>query len=113
MLLTNTERAEWPKAAKALYARGANAQGHLLSACVAKAEVPLEQYDRAAAAYRLWLCYDEPTGASPVPKYIHPEACPQCNGTGLRDYSRFVRRAPRPDDLVPCPHCDQTGKRTG
>ena len=60
MTLTLAEKTEWSRAAKALYARGANAEGHLLSACAAKGEVPIAQFDRASEVYRLWLCFDEP-----------------------------------------------------
>ena len=60
MKLNEYERTEWVRADKALYARGANAQARLLSACVAKGDVPLAQFDRAGQVYRAWLVFDEP-----------------------------------------------------
>jgi hypothetical protein len=62
MVLTSTERSEWSRAAQSLYARGANAEAHLLSACAAKSEIPIRQFDNAAEVYRVWLCFDEPKG---------------------------------------------------
>lgn len=58
------EVAEFARAAKAMYARGESALGHLLSAAAAKRVMPIEQYDRAANAYRKWLVFDEPKGRS-------------------------------------------------
>lgn len=58
--LTDHHVAEFARAAQAMYARGENALGHLLSAVSAKRTVPAEQYDRAAEAYRAWLVFDEP-----------------------------------------------------
>ena len=60
MTLTTHARAEWSRAAKAMYARGANDLGHLLSVCAAKGAVPAYQYDRGAEVYRDWLVFDEP-----------------------------------------------------
>jgi hypothetical protein len=62
MRITDHEAAEFARAAQAMYKRGQNHIGHLLSAVSAVREVPLHQYDRAAAAYRAWLVFDEPKG---------------------------------------------------
>lgn len=51
---------EFARAASAMYQRGRNDLGHLLSAVAAKRIVPIAQYDRAAEAYRAWLAFDEP-----------------------------------------------------
>ena len=62
MTITQHEAAEFSRAAIALYARGQNELGHLLSATAAVRTVPLAQYDRATRAYRAWLTFDEPKG---------------------------------------------------
>lgn len=59
MRLTDHERLELARAAKAMYAAGSNAAGHLLSAVAAKASVPITQYDRAMEVYRAWLVFGE------------------------------------------------------
>lgn len=66
MTLTAHEAGEFSRAAKAMYSRGANELGHLLSAVAAKKTVPLSQYDRAAGAYRAWLVFDEPRKKNPA-----------------------------------------------
>jgi hypothetical protein len=58
--VTEHEATEFSKAATAMYARGENATGHLLSAVAAKRSTTIEQYDRAAKAYREWLVFNEP-----------------------------------------------------
>ena len=60
MTTTAHQRSEWSRAAQALYARGCNAEGHLLSACATKEVLPIAQFDRAGEAYRAWLVFDEP-----------------------------------------------------
>jgi len=60
MVLNDHERQEWSRCAKAMYSRGQNALGHLLSACAAKGIMPIEQFNRAASVYRAWLVFDEP-----------------------------------------------------
>ncbi len=59
-ITTLHERAEFRRAAQAMYARGQNDHGHLLSAVGAKGWVPTAQYDLAAEVYRAWLVFDEP-----------------------------------------------------
>lgn len=61
------ERTQWAKCAQALYARGCNAEGHLMSAAASKPSLTVEQFDRAAHVYRVWLCFDEPKPASEWP----------------------------------------------
>jgi hypothetical protein len=63
--LTDHLVAEWSRCAKAMYARGANAEGHALSVGAAKVVLPIGQYDRVSAIYRAWLCFDEPKVAAP------------------------------------------------
>jgi hypothetical protein len=63
MTITDHEAAEFARAAQAMYKRGQNDLGHLLSATSAVRHVPIVQYDRAASAYRAWLVFDEPKGA--------------------------------------------------
>lgn len=63
MTLTAHEKAEFSRCAQAMYQRGANAQGHLLSALAAKSEVPTQHYDLAAKVYRAWLTFNEVTEA--------------------------------------------------
>lgn len=53
MTLTATEVLEFSRAATAMYARGENDLGHLLSAVAAAGTVAIAQYDRASSAYRL------------------------------------------------------------
>jgi hypothetical protein len=60
MTLTDHDKAEYARCAQAMYARGQNANGHLLSAVAAKGVVPIQQFDRAASVYRAWLVFDEP-----------------------------------------------------
>jgi len=60
MTMTRAEQLEFSRAAQALYRRGANDLGHLLSGVAASAKVDSDRYDRAAAAYRAWLMFDEP-----------------------------------------------------
>ena len=60
MPLTDHEMTELSRCAKAMYARGCNAEGHLLSAVAAKKVAPLLQFDRAKEVYRAWLVFDEP-----------------------------------------------------
>ncbi len=62
--LNDHEVNEFSRAAAAMYKRGQNDLGHLLSATAAVRTVPADQYDRAAAAYRAWLVFDEPKGRS-------------------------------------------------
>lgn len=57
---TEHERAEWSRAAHAMYARGRSDLGHVLSAAAAIKPLTLAQFDRAATAYRAWLVFDEP-----------------------------------------------------
>jgi hypothetical protein len=52
--------AEWSRAAQAMYRRGRNDLGHILSVGAAIRVMSIGQYDRAAAAYREWLVFDEP-----------------------------------------------------
>ena len=57
---TAHERAEWSRCAQAMYARGRNDIGHLLSAAAAISPLSLDQFYRAATAYRAWLVFDDP-----------------------------------------------------
>ena len=60
MTTTDHERAEFLRAAHAMYARGQTTLGHLLSTAGALRILPLAQYDSAAAVYQDWLVFDEP-----------------------------------------------------
>ena len=65
MRLTHHEVMEWGRAAQAMYARGQNDLGRVLSATAAIGEhvdIGLGEYDRAATIYRAWLVFDEPKG---------------------------------------------------
>jgi hypothetical protein len=66
MTLTTTEQLEWARCAQAMYRRGCNAEGHLMSGCSAKVSMDIEQFDRAAKVYRGWLVFDEPKALSEV-----------------------------------------------
>mgnify|MGYP001579849082 CR=1 FL=1 len=70
MTLTEHERSEFSRCAKAAYAHGDNAIGHVLSAAAAIGTLPLAQYDRASRAYRTWLMW----GFYPVEE----ATCPRC-----------------------------------
>lgn len=58
-IVTEYERAEWSRCAKAMYARGQNGLGHMLSAAASKSVLPTYQFDMAANTYRAWLVFDK------------------------------------------------------
>ena len=53
--LTQHERNEWIRMAKAAYAKGHNDIGHVYSAAAAKASIPVAQFDSLQRDYRAWL----------------------------------------------------------
>lgn len=54
------QKLEWARCAKAMYARGRNDLGHLLSAAATFESLPIQRYDHVSEVYRAWLVFDEP-----------------------------------------------------
>ena len=54
------QRMEWARCAQAMYARGRNDLGHMLSAAATFHILPTQRYDAVSKVYRAWLCFDEP-----------------------------------------------------
>ena len=95
---TAHERAEFRRAATAMYARGANARGHLLSVVAALKVVPLAQYDRAASAYREWLVFDTPRGDKTMTRRHNPYLALYNRGGG--HHMKHHRRRHNPDVIT-------------
>ncbi len=74
MIMSNLrQRAEFARAAEAMYERGENRAAHLLSAVAAVGYCPITQFDRASEVYRAWLVFNE----------VKPSTdceCAQCTG---------------------------------
>ncbi len=60
MTVTAFRRDEWSRAAKAMYARGRNDLGHMLSVAAALPELDIRRYDEVNDVYRRWLVFDLP-----------------------------------------------------
>ena len=61
--MTRAEKLEFARAAQAMYFRGQNDLGHLLSGVASVrdgVQIRPDVYDEAAKAYRAWLVFDEP-----------------------------------------------------
>lgn len=64
MTISAHHASEFARAAQAMYARGENALGHLLSATSACKTVPDTQFALAHSAYCAWLAFNDPKGGS-------------------------------------------------
>lgn len=62
-IVTAYEVAEWARCAQAMYARGRNDLGHMLSGRAARRYLTAAEFDEAATVYRDWLAFDQPKGA--------------------------------------------------
>lgn len=60
MPVTEHNRDEWSRCAKAMYARGRNDLGHRMSVAATRRELPLPVFDCISILYRQWLVFDEP-----------------------------------------------------
>lgn len=60
MKLTDHEIREWARCGQAMYDRGRNDLGHIMTARAAVHMMSVALYDEAAAIYRAWLVFDEP-----------------------------------------------------
>lgn len=77
---------------------------------------PPTPYESSAMGELGWLRHENNDGSVqyiPQRRFDVRHGCPQCGGTGYRNYGMLASppREPRTSDFVPCATCDATGRR--